>query len=283
LLVIESGVSERDAEDTAPRRLLDRLRRLQDGRPRLVLAYLDIGQAETYRAYWAKDWKAPGGGKPGQPDFLLAIDPDGWDGSYQVAFWDQRWQIIWLGDGGVVPRLAAQGYDGIYLDWVGAYDDPAVAKAAKQAGLDPAAEMITFVRRLGDAGRRISPDFLVIAQNAAELIDANSAGYTNAIDAVAFEDTWFYGRGGAPWDDPKAGDFRHQDTDSDWTPANRLAIYRKYQARGLPVFTVDYCVKGENAARVYKEATAAGLRPLVTRVSLSKMTVTPPDSHQPKK
>ncbi|MCP5071116.1 MAG: cellulase family glycosylhydrolase, partial [bacterium] len=51
---------------------------------------------------------------------------------------------------------------------------------------------------------------------------------------------------------------------------------RKYLDRGLPVFSVDYCIKKENAALVYARARDAGLRPLVTRVSLARMTETPP-------
>ncbi|MBS0264992.1 MAG: endo alpha-1,4 polygalactosaminidase [Planctomycetes bacterium] len=276
LLVVESGINDRDAGKEEARGMVDRLRRLPDGHPRLVVAYLDVGQAETYRAYWGKDWRGPRSGKPGHPEFLLAADPDGWDGSYQVAYWDKRWQAIWLGPDGVVARLAALGYDGIYLDWIDAYTEPSVVAAAKRAGLNPAAEMITFVQSLREAGRRICPDFLVIAQNGAGLIDADPARYIKAIDAVAFEDTWFFGEGGVAWESPRAGDLRHQDTDPDWTPARRLKQYRKYQDRGRPVFTVDYCLKAENAALVYKEAHAAGLRPLVTRVSLSRMTLTPP-------
>ena len=94
---------------------------------------------------------------------------------------------------------------------------------------------------------------------------------------MAVEDTWFYGKGGAKWTNPKGGDLSHTDEDPDWTPANRIALYGKYKKNDLPVFSVDYCVKEENAARVYREAQAAGLRPLVTRVSLAKVTETPPE------
>lgn len=279
MLVLESGINDKDADEEFARRLISRLRRLPDGRRRLLIAYIDIGQAEDYRAYWTKDWQAPGEGGPGRPGFLLARDPDGWNGSYQVAYWDKGWQNIWLGENGVVSRLARLGFDGIYLDWIDAYRDPRVVAAGRQAGLDPAREMIDFVGRLRSAGRGVSADFLVIAQNAAELIDVSPESYAKAIDAAAFEDTWFYGRGGANWNSPKAGDLRHQDEDANWTPEKRLGLYRKYQACGLPVFTVDYCVNEKNAALVYQQATVAGLRPLVTRVSLSRMTVTPPEKY----
>jgi len=282
LLVLESGINERGADKVFARQLVERLRRLPDGRHGLLLAYLDIGQTEKYRAYWKKDWQAPTGQASGKPDFLLARDPDGWNGSCQVAYWDHRWQDIWLGTNGEIARLASLGYDGIYLDWIDAYKDPQVILAAKCAGVDPALEMIQFIARLGQAGRRLSPGFLIIAQNAAELIDAAPERYAKIINGQAVEDTWFYGKGGAKWNSPKAGDLSHQNEDEDWTPTKRIAWYRKYLERGLPVFTVDYCVSEQSAALVFKQATAAGLRPLVTRVSLSQMTVIPPEKYQPR-
>ena len=96
-----------------------------------------------------------------------------------------------------------------------------------------------------------------------------------AHDALAVEDTWFHGEGDADWDDPRAGDL-HERHDDEWSTRGRLAEYRKYQAHDLPVFSVDYCVSRKNAARVYRKARRAGLIPLVTRVSLSRLTVTPP-------
>jgi cysteinyl-tRNA synthetase len=279
LLVVDSGINEKDSDVNSARKLVSRLRTRPDGQPRLLLAYIDIGQAENYRDYWKSDWKKPTKGAPGQPDFLLAIDPDGWNGSYQVAFWDPRWQEIWLGPEGTIARLAQLGFDGIYLDWIDAYTDSQVVRAARRAGLDPALEMVQFIERLGNAGRKITPDFLVVAQNASELIDAAPDRYARAIDALAVEDTWYYGKGGAKWDHPKAGDLNHHDEDPQWTPENRLTQYRKYLDRKLPVFSVDYCVSDKNAARVYHEARVAGLRPLVTRVPLSKMTVTPPEKY----
>ena len=137
--------------------------------------------------------------------------------------------------------------------------------------------MIEFIERLGAAGRRITSDFLVVPQNAVELIDADEKRYVRAIDGLAVEDTWYYGKGRAKWNNPKAGDLSHTAEDPDWTPPNRIEQYGKFMKHDLPVFSVDYCVNEENAARVYREARAGGLRPLVTRVSLSKVTVTPPE------
>jgi cysteinyl-tRNA synthetase len=274
LLVIEPGhnFSEYPYDTTA---IVQALRTTPNGARRLLLAYIDIGQAEDYRSYWGSNWVAPTATQRGSPDFLITIDPDGWSGNYPVAYWRTEWKNIWIGSSGIIAQLATYGFDGIYLDWVEAYDDDQVRAAATQEGKNPEEEMILFIEELRQAGRAITPDFLVVPQNAPYLLDTDAARYGAAIDALAVEDTWFHGAGDANWDDPDAGDLqeRHED---EWSSANRLTQYRKYQNLGLPVFSVDYCISQTNAASVYQQAWAAGLRPLVTRVSLSRLTVTGP-------
>ena len=274
LLVIEPGHNFKEfPHDT--RAMLRALRYTPTGKKRLILAYVDIGQAEDYRDYWRPDWVPPTRTAPGKPDFMITIDPDGWSGNYPVAFWRAAWKNLWMKPSGIVPTLAHMGFDGLYLDWVEAYDDEFVMAAAETEGVEPAGAMIELIEELGRAGRKVIPDFLIIPQNAPYLIDRDPDRYARAISALAVEDTWFHGRGDAEWDDPEAGDLhdRHQD---DFATPRRLAQYRKYQRRGLPVFSVDYCVSGKNAALVYQKARQAKLRPLVTRVSLSRLTETPP-------
>ncbi len=277
LLVLEPGHNFTDfTYDTST--MISALRSTPQHRRRLLLAYVDIGQAEDYRDYWEPDWVAPTETSRGNPDFLVTIDPDGWSGNYPVAYWDPRWKSIWLGTDGIVAELARMGFDGIYLDWVEAYDDDAVIAAALAASVEPAVEMIAFVEELGAAGRAVTADFLVIPQNAPYLIDSDPDRYSAAIDALAVEDTWFHGAGDADWNDPQAGDL-HDRHDGEWSTANRLQQYRQYLDRRLPVFSVDYCISTVNAAQVYQDARTAGMRPLVTRVSLSRLTETPPDQY----
>ncbi len=276
LLVLEPGHNFSDYPyDTAA--IIEALKRLPDGRSRLLLAYIDIGQAEDYRDYWGSDWVAPTATETGSPDFLITIDPDGWSGNYPVAYWRAEWQQIWLGNTGIIAELAGYGFDGVYLDWIEAYDDDQVAQAAVREGINPQAEMINFIGAIRSAGRALSSNFLVVAQNAPYLIDSDSDRYRSVIDGLAVEDTWFHGEGDAEWDDPGAGDLPNLDED-EWSTANRLLQYKKYQSYGLPVFSVDYCISSDNAAQVYLDAKSSGLRPLVTRVSLSRLTETPPPS-----
>jgi cysteinyl-tRNA synthetase, unknown class len=279
MLVLEPGHNFSDVSyDTAA--MVKALMWKPDGSKRILLAYIDIGQAEDYRAYWDKTWRAPDKGRRGTPDFLITVDPDGWAGNYPVAYWSRDWKALWLGQTGIVAELAAFGFDGIYLDWVEAYDDDDVRVVARKAGISPEIEMITFVEELREAGRSTNPDFLVVAQNAPYLINAAPSRYAAALDGLAVEDTWFHGVGDSDWNDPDGGDQRDRHEDEYSTKA-RLEQIRHFQRAGLPVFSVDYALKARNVAHAYREAQKAGFIPLVTRVSLSRMTETPPPALEP--
>jgi cysteinyl-tRNA synthetase len=274
LLVLEPGYNFTDAPyDMAE--IISTLRTAPDGTERLLLAYVDIGQAEDYRDYWQPSWVAPTETEPGSPEFLLTIDPDGWSGNYVVAYWDTRWKDMWTKPDGIVADLARAGFDGIYMDWVEAYDDEGIIALANGSSLDESEEMLWFIEEMDAAGEAISEDFLIVAQNAPYLIDFDPDWYARIINALAVEDTWWHGDGDVPWDDPRAGDL-HERHEGDFSTPARLTQYKQYTDRGIPVFSVDYCLSDTNAAQVYQDARAAGLRPLVTQVPLSQNTDTPP-------
>ena len=92
--------------------------RLHDApHPKLVIAYIDIGQAEDFRTYWQPGWEI------GDPEWIVAGDPDGWEGNYPVAYWYDEYQEVWLGQDGYLQAIMDAGFDGVYLDWVEAYSD----------------------------------------------------------------------------------------------------------------------------------------------------------------
>ena len=272
MLVIEPTYTNKGSEDFDIKSAVKRLKKLKDGKQRLVIAYIDIGEAEDYRTYWKDSWKAHSEDKKGEPDFIVAKDPDGWEGNYPVAYWDKRWKDIWIGKNGLVKELAKYGFDGIYLDWVGAYDDERIIKVAQEQGIEPAEEMVAFIKELKAEGKRINDDFLVISQNAPYLIDEVD-NYTEDIDALAMEDTWFKGDVDSGWDDSNGGDIKN-DFDDDYSTDALIKQYKKYFKKDIPVFTVDYCLKDKNADFVYEESKKEGFIPLVTRVSLSRITET---------
>lgn len=246
---------------------------------KVVVAYLDVGEAESYRTYWGEDWGI------GDPEWIVAEDPDGWDENYPVAYWHPEWQALWLDEGGLVDVVATSGFDGIYLDWVEAYDDERVATAAADDGVDPAEEMVGWVRALAERLRATDGDALVIQQNAAELA-ATQADLRGVIDAVAQEQVWF--DGGADGDPP--GDCPLPATDADVGSEEYLASlsppclrqWEEYpestlhvssesylrdldaiRASGLPVLTVDYATEPANVDAALRNARARGFVPFV--------------------
>ncbi len=276
MLVVEPGQNfTEEPYNTAY--LTQKLSQKPDGTERILLAYIDIGQAEDYRNYWGSDWTAPTADLPGNPDFLITIDPDGWSGNYPVAYWDPRWQQLWLDDNGIIAELVRFGFTGVYLDWVEAYDETKVRERAHTEGINTELEMMKFIDEIRKKGKSIDTGFLVVSQNAPYLLDADPVYYTSLIDALATEDTWYYGLGDSDWDDDDAGDLTGGERQADdYSTENRIAQNKKYLDLGIPVFTIDYCISEKNAKKVYKDSRKNGFIPLVSRVSLSEITETPP-------
>ncbi len=237
---------------------------------KIVLAYVDVGQAEEHRTYWQDGWA------PGSPDWIVGTDPDGWVGNYPIAYWRDEWRAIMQA---AVQQVATEGYDGIYMDWVEAYSDESVVSAAQAAGVDPASEMANFVLDIGTWGRAVNPDFLVIAQNAAEIID-EVPSYTGAIDGLAQEQLHYDGspdEGGLPGDcplprtdadidspeflaslpDPSCQGLSTLQVSTEWY----LGYLRPILASGVKVMVIDYAVVPANVEDAFQRSLAEGFVP----------------------
>jgi len=244
------------------------------GGNKLVIAYVDVGQAEDYRTYWQPGWVPPTASERGEPDFLITVDPDGWSGNYPVAYWDQRWIDIMIDNpDSVLNQVIDAGFEGIYMDWVEAYDDEFVIEAASDDQVNAADEMVDFIDHLRTVAQARDPEFLIVQQNAPFLIE-ESTGLTEVIDGLSMEDTWFLGQADVDWGDPLGGDIPQ--TAEGYTTELLLEAYQLYQAAGITVWTVDYCLEVGNAVHVYNESPARGFVPLATQTSLMRITETPP-------
>ncbi len=276
MLVVEPGHNLKD-EPYDTTYLVSKLQKKTDGRKRLLVAYVDIGQAEDYRSYWRDDWVAPTETQAGIPNFMITIDPDGWSGNYPVAYWNIEWQDIWLSENGIIRQIANYGFDGVYLDWVEAYDEPRVQEAAEAQKINPQQAMLDFIAKIRAIGKQINPNFVVIVQNAPYLLDIDPVYYSSIIDAIATEDTWFYGQADVSWDDPEGGDMSGGERQAgEYSTQNRIIQNTKYLHMGLPVFTVDYALHEDHAQSIYENSHNNEFIPLVTRISLSHITETPP-------
>ena len=178
LLVIDNGISanRRFVRELAREGEVARMKQHPDGSPRILLAYLSIGEAERYRSYWRPEWYDTAK----RPVWLGDVNPI-WDGNYDVQFWHPDWQRLMFGaPEAYLDRILAQGFDGAFLDRADVW--------AKWEKVRPSAraDMVTFVRRLAEHARKRSPDFLMVMQNAEELLDDTQL--MSAIDGVAKED-----------------------------------------------------------------------------------------------
>ncbi len=237
LMVVDNGLSanRRFIRARAPEEVA-RMKRRAGGSPRLLLSYLSIGEAERYRAYWRLEWYDPAR----KPVWLGEVNRN-WDGNYAVEYWNPEWQALIFGTPeSYLDIVMAQGFDGAYLDRADAFFQ--WEKSRSSARMD----MAMFLRRLSEYARRKNPDFLIIMQNAEELLD--DAQVMAAIDGIAKEDL-FYGidRPGEP--------NRPQDV--------RYSLQQLRMARnaGRKVLVVEYLSEPTKMAAAAKLILEAGFVP----------------------
>lgn len=221
-----------------------RLKRKPDGGRRIVLGYLSVGEAESYRPYWHAEWEHH------PPAWLAAPNPD-WPGAYGVRFWEPSWQdIVYSGHDSILDLIVRAGFDGVFLDRVDAY---AEWQRKRARAMD---DMITLVAGLAQRARATEPGFLVISQNAEGIL--RDAGYRGHIDGAAKESLLF-GLHGA--------DVRNTDADIAWSLAGLNAVKRA----GLPVFAIEYIDDPAQIAEARDELDAMGFRPFFARRALDEL------------
>ncbi|MEZ5855174.1 MAG: endo alpha-1,4 polygalactosaminidase [Hyphomicrobiaceae bacterium] len=210
-----------------------RLKLRPDGSPRLVVAYLSVGEAEEYRYYWKAEWKSA-------PPPWLYTENCRWPGNHLVRYWMDDWkELIFRGQDSYLAQIIAAGFDGVYLDRIDAYWDLRETYPQGQAA------MVDFVAELAEHARRAKPGFLVIAQNAEALLD--NASYRAAIDALAKEDLLHGVKGTGVRNDEKL---------IAWS----LGQIDRLKRDGKPVLVVEYLQSREAIAQARKETRALGLR-----------------------
>lgn len=213
MLVIDYAIDGGDGLQPLSRKTVERLKYKPDGGRRLVIAYLSVGEAEEYRPYWKSAWRE----KP--PAWVIAENCR-WPKNYLVRFWERGWRdIIFAGDSSYLAAIRAVGFDGVYLDRVDVYSDIAEREPHARA------HMIKFVKDFATVARARDPGFLVIVQNAEELLE--DAAYRAAIDAVAKEDL-LYGVAGTGERNPGA------------MVADSTRLLDVLTDDGKPVFVVEY-------------------------------------------
>jgi cysteinyl-tRNA synthetase, unknown class len=232
-----------------------RLKRRPGGGRRFVLAYVSIGEAEDYRAYWDPAWaKRP-------PRFLAAENPE-WRGNWKVRYWDPDWRRIVLG---YVDQVAAAGFDGAYLDVIDAYDyfGPRGRSAERPTAARDMADLVIAVAR---HARKARPSFVIVPQNGAailaEIPAALATEYLACIDGIGAEDSFFYGD-------------RPEDNRLD-VQTETLEALARFTSAGKVVLAVDYLTDKKKARRFVELARERGFLPYVGRRALDRLVLDQP-------
>jgi len=201
------------AEGPFTRAEVEQMRRKPDGSRRVLLSYMSIGEAESYRWYW-----------PNRSPTWLGTENPKWRGNYSVRFWHPDWQQIIFE---YTDKLVAAGFDGVYLDKVDEYEE-----------MGHKDEMVEFVTRIAARAKSQRADFMIVSQNGDALIP--DARFRKAIDAFAREDL-FYGEN-AEGARNSAASIRES--------VRRLKMLT---AEGKPVFVVEYPRNEEQAKTARRE------------------------------
>jgi cysteinyl-tRNA synthetase, unknown class len=234
------------------------LKKKPDGSSRLVVSYLSVGEAEDYRPeYFSEEYM-----EEDAPDWLMGENKD-WKGNRIIKFCSDGWQKTILGDengrsvyNSIEPsplyRLIDLGLDGVYLDRVDVYEE-----VTKQC---PNAEerMIDFVVKLAAHARKRNPHFMVILQNAEDLL--KHPRMVKALDAVAKE-SLFHGWGGG---DGSNGAAINSSESVRWS-TERLNLMK---TAGRPVFIVDYPANRARADTSVRRIREQGYIPYIAPKSL---------------
>jgi cysteinyl-tRNA synthetase, unknown class len=230
----------------------DELKRLKvgpTGKPRTVISYFSIGEAEEFRFYWKPEW---------------TTTPPSWDGgencawpkAHMVRYWQDDWKdIIIRGPNAYLKQIVAAGFDGVYLDRIDVFEHQ------KDATRDLRAEMIKLVGEIKAAGTALKPGFQVIAQNAEDLLLERD--YRRVIDGLGKEDL-LYGAA--------ATGQRNKPKDIKWSLERLNTLRWDWK----PVFVVEYPLTKLLVAEGDTELRRLGMVPTFQHRSLDGSDPTDP-------
>ena len=215
------------------------------GGRRAVLSYLSIGEAETYRRYFKSCCLGA------NPTWLTDIT-QGWADNFLVRYWERDWKEI------VKARLLAiveAGFDGVYFDRVDSYE------AFRDTVPSARQDMIELVRELASTAREVNPNFLIVVQNAEELLADSS--YLDAVDAVAKEDLLFGVRHDRSRNEPTA-------------IASALRHLARAKQKGKAILVVEYDIDAEARPEIAAEIRSHGFVPYLAPRELDRVPAETP-------
>lgn len=231
LIVLEPSLNDDALVFLSPDEI-DRMKKKPDGGRRLVLAYLAVGEANVNRWFWPDAWRRS------PPDWLGPVNPN-WPGARLVRYWAPEWQtLIFSHEKSLLNQIISAGFDGVLLDRVDSYVE--WLEQYPDAGV----EMVKLVQRISQHARERNPAFLIMGQNAEDLLYDRT--YRGAIDGLNKE-SLFTGLGGT--------DTVNAESDVAWS-LERLELAR---AAGIRVLVTDYAKSEKMRAYARRAADRHGL------------------------
>ena len=226
---------------------VEHMRRKKDGNKTIMLSYMSIGEAESYRdIYWKSDWLS---NSSRRPKWLGPANDEGWGNNYRVRYWDPDWQKVIFGTPeAYLDRIIDAGFDGVYLDIVdGFYFWQERGRSPDGPRKQAAEDMIEFVGRLARHAWTKNPNFFIVPQNADELLESDR--HRAQISAIAVEDVYYQ------WVDhgqtSRGDDVVPQDASQ---TRDRLANLRLAMRDRIPVLSVEYLMDQPEDRRVIPDA-----------------------------
>lgn len=146
----------------------------------IVLAYLSIGEAESYRWYWKDSYHS-------NPPKWLGKENPMWPENYKVKYWENEWkQIIFE----YLDKIIEQGFDGVYLDRIDSY------KYWNENGYEisfTSKKMIEFIHEIFFHAKNQKSNFLIVPQNGEDIIEYdNNNIYINSISGIGIESLFYF-------------------------------------------------------------------------------------------
>lgn len=235
------------------------------GGPKLVLAYMSIGEAENYREYWDNDWDADNDGNPdsGAPSWLGPSNPD-WPGNYKVKYWETDWQSIIYGyPTSYLDKIMEAGFDGVYLDIIDAYEYWGPDGESGQNRETAEQEMVNFVIAIANYARMTKGriNFGIFPQNGEAL--SSHSDYVQVVNGIGKEDTWYDDNTPQP---------------SSYT-IEVIANLDVFKQAGRLVLVIDYVTQQTLIDDIYSKAIAKGYVAYATVRDLDRLTINP--GHEP--
>lgn len=141
----------------------------------LLIAYISLGEAATYRKYWKSMDKS-----------LIIKANKNWKDAYFVDVSNKKWQKIILNE--VIPDIEKQGFDGLFLDTIDTVDLIAQEYPTKYPNARKA--MINLIKKI----KIQYPKLKLISNNGFTIMD----NICNSLDGVLVESlfgTFEYGTG----------------------------------------------------------------------------------------